>query len=157
MATQIVLVAETAEEYRDAQTRASEFDLETRVDDELQPLLVDGVTPLVVAGAVVGLVKIVSDFIDKSRGGTIIDRTVEPVRISRDRGVPWGHVVILASDGSTEVQVHDAPKDAMERWLTKLLELPKDATKAVVDGIKELLTSQDDEPGDAAAAAGVAG
>jgi len=152
MTTQIVLVTEAADEYRDAEARAREYDLDSRIDGDLQPMLVDGVSAVVLAGAVAGLVKVIGDFIDKRRGGTIIDRTADPIRVTRDRGVPWGHVVIMFEDGTIEVEVHDAPEDALERWLTKLLELPKDALKAAAEALTDPL-----QPDDTAAAADAAG
>lgn len=145
MESEVVFVAESADDYSALRSLADEHNLSMSIDDELQPQLVDGVTPVLIAGAVVGAVKLVTDWIDKRRGGTIIDRTYTPTRISRSSGVPWGMVAVIASDGKVEVQVKDAPKDAMERWVGALFELPTNVTKAAIDGLKDLL-DRDDEP-----------
>lgn len=139
MATEIVFVAESAADYGALRTLADEYSASMSIDEELEPQLVDGVTPVLIAGGVFAAVKILSDWIDKRRGGTIIDRTVTPTRVHRSTGVPWGMVVVIASDGQVTVEVKDAPKDALERWVDALLKLPSDAAKAAIVALKDLL------------------
>ena len=135
--TMVVFVAESPEEYDELQALTDQDEsLSMSIEEELEPQLIDGVTPVLIAGAVLAVTKVIMDWFDKRRGGTIIDRAVEPMLIQRSRGVPWGMVVIIASDGKVTVEVKDAPTDALERWVKEFLKLPSDAGAAVINALK---------------------
>jgi hypothetical protein len=109
-----------------------------------EPQLVDPITAVVIGGGAVLVFKLAVDLVDKLRGGVYIDlRPRAKYLIRRDRSVPVGWVVILAADGkSVKIETQDAPKDAAERLLTKIVEgtlssaasIAKEAKKALGEG-----------------------
>ena len=145
MDVELVVLAENASEYDHLQILADEQKLTTSIADEINPQFVDPVTAVLIGGAVLAVAKVIHDWIGEYRGGTQIDRSVSPAVISRSKQIPWGTVVVIASDGKVSIQVEDAPKDALERWIEKLMELPGDAAKATIDALSSLLKKKNHE------------
>lgn len=119
---------------------------EARVDISLEakPEVLDPFTVVVVGGGALLIGKFVVDLWDRLRGGMIIDlRPGASELVQRDSSIPAGFVVIFAADGGgVKIEVHDAPKDASERLLEKIIdgtlssatEIAKEAAKVVGAG-----------------------
>ncbi len=56
-------------------------------------------------------------------GGLLIDQHPAATHdISRNAELPYGHVKVFAVDGeAVEVDVSEAPKDAVERWISEVI------------------------------------
>ncbi|HNV10976.1 MAG TPA: hypothetical protein PKN27_06565 [Propionibacteriaceae bacterium] len=81
------------------------------------------VAAVLIGAAVVTTVKVVMEWWEKVRGGLVIDqREGVADTIHRDRDVPYGFVVIFPPDGGTvKVEVKDAPKDALNYWISEVI------------------------------------
>lgn len=124
--------------------RAARVDLEVVAE----PQLVDPITAVVIGGGAVLVFKLAVDLVDKMRGGVYIDlRPRAKYLIRRDRRVPPGWVVIVAADGKgVKIETRDAPKDAAERLLTKIVGgVLRTAGDVAKEAKKELGTSKVDE------------
>jgi hypothetical protein len=107
---------------------------------ETQTEGLDPVTIVLLIGAASAIVKVVTDVIDRWRGGLVIDLRPDADKgISRDREVPYGYVVVRAEDGTATVDVKDAPKDALERWVSLIIEKAMGSVEAVADSAREAL------------------
>ena len=88
-----------------------------------EPEVIEPVTAMLIAGGVVAVAKFVSDWIERRRGGLVLDlRPGTEHEIRRDPEVPFGFIVVIQSDGAVKIDVKDAPKDAMERLLSQIID-----------------------------------
>lgn len=90
--------------------------------DGLEPEIAPIVAVLVGAGALAGA-KFILDWWERRRGGLVIDLRADAAdQIYRDKDVPWGYVVHFPADGGeVKVETKDAPKDAVERWISEVI------------------------------------
>src|SRR5690606_7556701 len=65
----------------------------------------------------------VLDWWERRRGGLIIDQRPEATdTVRRTSQVPYGWVIVFPADGAAaKVEVKDAPKDAVERWVSQVI------------------------------------
>jgi hypothetical protein len=106
-----------------AEAQEASRDAELEVTYEPKAQAVDPLTAVLIAGAVLAVAKFVIDVIDHLKGGVVIDQTQGgPVLVKRDRSVPYGWAVVIATGGAVSIHVHDAPKDASERLLSQIVE-----------------------------------
>lgn len=84
---------------------------------------VEPITMLIIGGGVLAAAKFITGWLDKRRGGLVIDqRDGAKDDLHRDRDVPWGYVVIYPKDGgAVTIETHDEPKDAIERLIAKVI------------------------------------
>ena len=121
------------EELGDAQQLAATSRVDVTVVSE--PQIVEPITALLVAGGVLTVAKFVVDLIDRLLGGVVIDlRADARSLVARDRAVPYGWAIVVATDGRVKLETHDAPKDAAERLISQIisgvLNSAKDIAKA---------------------------
>lgn len=116
---------------------------DARVDISVEPKpeVIDPFTVIVVGGGSSPDRQVCVDLWDRLRGGMVIDlRPSASELVRRDSSIPAGFVVIFATDGNgVKIEVHDAPKDASERLLERIIdgtlssaaEIAKEAAKVV--------------------------
>lgn len=108
--------------------------LDVTFEDQLDN--VDPVTgAIIIAGALVAgkfLIRVWREI----QGGTVVDLTKSPVDVSRSRGLPYGFFMLIAKDGSVQIDPKDEPTDALERMVTAVLNLGIDAT---VEALKKAI------------------
>ena len=126
----ILLEPEELEQAQEA-ARAARVDLQI----EPRPQILPAVAAVLVAGGVLAVGKFIVDLIDKLRGGVVIDLRPDATNfVSRSRDVPYGWAVVRAADGTVQINVHDAPKDASERLLGMIID---GVIKSAADVAKE--------------------
>jgi hypothetical protein len=82
---------------------------------------------LVIVGLLAGG-KLVIRLWREFNGGTVIDLTGSPTKISRSRALDYGYLVIIAKDGKVTIEAKDEPEDALERIVKAALQLGVTAT-----------------------------
>ena len=116
-----IQIALAAEDLQAAQELARAAKLNLQVQPKSQ--FIDPLSIILIAGGAVAVVKFTADLIDRFHGGIIVDvRPSAKELIKRDKSVPYGWALVIAADGKVEINVHDAPKDAMERWVSEIVE-----------------------------------
>jgi len=116
-----------------------------KVNLEVQPKsqLVDPLSIILIAGGVVAVAKFTVDLFDRLHGGVVVDlRPTAKQLIRRDKSVPYGWAMVIASDGKVEINVHDAPKDAMERWVSDIIQGVLKNAKDAGDAAKKAFGQQ---------------
>jgi hypothetical protein len=96
-----------------------------KVDLEVEPKpqILDPISIILIGGGVIAVTKFTVDLIDKYRGGIIVDLRPSAKRlVSRDKSVPAGWALVVAADGKINIDVKDAPKDALERWVSEIIQ-----------------------------------
>src|SRR5262249_47593317 len=81
------------------------------VDVVIQPKaqIVDPFTWILIGGGALAAAKFIVDTMDKAKGGCLINLGPN-ANVRRDKGIPFGWVVILSADGKeVKIEVHDAP------------------------------------------------
>ena len=116
---------------------------------------------LLVGGGVLAAARFVTGWVDKLRGGVVIDQREDAEDdLHRDRDLPWGMFLIYPKDGGeVKIETKDEPKDAIERLIGEIIsgayktvgELAKIAQDAVSDTSKVSTTGPADQAGDAQA------
>jgi hypothetical protein len=101
---------------------------------------VEPVTAVLLAAGVAAVAKFVLDWWERRKGGLVIDqREGAEDEIRRDRGVPFGYVLVFPADGgNVKIETVDLPKDAIHQLLetviggafTTVADLAEAATKA---------------------------
>ena len=81
------------------------------------------IAAVLIGAGVLAAAKFIVDWWEKRKGGLVIDqRPGAADMISRDKDVPWGYVVLFAAEGGeVKVETKDAPKDAVERWISEVI------------------------------------
>lgn len=136
----------TAEDLAELDELATSADKRAVQTEEVPtPPGIEPITALILIGAAGAVAKVVMDFFEKRRGGTVIDLRAEAAKqIYRTSDLPWGFVLVMTADGKVTVDVKDAPKEALERWITTIIEqafstvksVADAATKSAIDGAK---------------------
>jgi hypothetical protein len=108
-------------ELGNAQELARKGGLDAQVQPKAQ--FVDPFSWILIGGAVIATTTFIRDLVERSKGGLVIDLSSSGSdRIRRNREVPSGWVVILSPDGKdVSIEVHDAPKDTIERLLSEIV------------------------------------
>jgi len=122
---------------RDVSARELEMEadgLDVSFEDQLDN--VDPVTGAIIIAGVLAAGKLVIRLWREVRGGTVVDLTKSPVDVSRDSDLPYGYFMVIAEDGSVQIDPKDEPTDAVERMVTAVLKLGFDAT---VDAVKKAI------------------
>jgi hypothetical protein len=106
-----------------------------------KPQIVEPFTLIVVGGALVLTFKFMVDLIERLRGGLVIDLRLDArYLVRRDREVPAGWVVVVATDGrSVKIETHDAPKDTAERLLSQIIDGSMKTSQEIAKAAKEML------------------
>jgi hypothetical protein len=113
----------------------SEVDLQTQPKKEL----VDGLSAVLIAGGVLAIAKFVFDFIDRIRGGVVIQIESDgKVSIRRDKALPLGWAAVETARGTVSIEVHDMSKDSAERVLAGIVEGALKTPDEIVDLAKKL-------------------
>ena len=92
-----------------------------RSEEEIE-LLADPFTVLAIAGGVTAVVKAFMEWRERQQGGTQIDLRTTPALAKRSPEIPYGVILLIGEDGTADIQTHDSPKDAIERWIAVVLE-----------------------------------
>lgn len=81
------------------------------------------VVAILIGAGVIAAAKIITDWWERVRGGLVVDqRPGAADMIYRDADVPFGYVLVFPTDGgSVKVEVKDAPKDAMQAWISEVI------------------------------------
>jgi hypothetical protein len=89
---------------------------------DIEPQIAPIVAVAIGAGALAGA-KFIVDWWERRKGGLIIDlRPTALDTFRRDRNVPWGYVITFpVQGGEVKVETKDAPKDAVERWISEVI------------------------------------
>jgi hypothetical protein len=96
-----------------------------KADLQVEPKsqILDPISIILIGGGVIAVTKFTTDLIDKYRGGIIVDvRPSAAHLVSRDKSVPFGWALVIAADGKINIDVKDAPKDALERWVSDIIQ-----------------------------------
>jgi len=107
-----------------------------KVDMEVQPKsqFLDPLSIILISGGVAAIAKFTADLIDRFHGGIVVDlRPSAKQLVRRDKSVPYGWALVIAADGKVEINVHDAPKDALERWVSDIIQGVLKNTKDVAE------------------------
>jgi hypothetical protein len=102
-------------------------------DETTAGLDLDPLTTALLIGAGVLAARFVVTVWDKYKGGVRIDLGTEPPVVERVKEVPYGMVVVFTKDDEVRIETHDEPKEVVERILTAIFSLPKEATPADVN------------------------
>jgi hypothetical protein len=107
---------------------------------EPRPEFIDGFSAVLIAGAALLVAKFIRDQVEQLKGGVLIDlRKDSSAPAKRTKEVPYGWVVVLTDDKPVEIEVRDAPKDAAERLLEKIVDGSlKTAADIIKGATKEL-------------------
>jgi hypothetical protein len=112
-----------------------------REDDEdaLSPL-VEPVSCILIAGGVIAAVSYIRDWLDKRKGGLVVDqRPGAEYPIARTRNLPWGYVLVYPPDGGeVKIDTKDAPKDEWERLLTSIISIAEPGAATAGKAVKAL-------------------
>ena len=135
----IVFDEESADtEVPDAKKIASQ--LRVDLQEEPQAQFVEPVTAILIGGGALLLGKFIVDLMEKMKGGVLIDlRPTATPLVTRKKDIPYGWATVIAADGSVEIEVHDAPKDAAERLLSEIIEGALKTAKEVAAAATERL------------------
>lgn len=84
---------------------------------------IEPVSAMLIGAGIIAAGKFIVDWWDKVRGGLVIDQRREADDlIYRDKDVPYGWLLAFPADGgAVKVEVKDAPKDAVERWISEVI------------------------------------
>jgi len=120
---------------------AQELGQTSKVDLKTEPKkeLIDGISAVLIAGGVLAIGKFVFDFIDRIRGGVVIEVGSDgKVSVRRDKALPLGWAVVETASGTVSIEVHDAPKDSAERILAGIVEGALKTPDEIVELAKKL-------------------
>jgi hypothetical protein len=109
------------------------------VEEALAPIVA-----VLIGVGVLAAGKFTLDWMDRVRGGVVIDRrpTARDL-IYRDRDLPYGWVVVLPPDtGKVEIEVKDAPRDMVERLVSDVIGGSLDTATTVVDAAKAVVGAE---------------
>jgi hypothetical protein len=115
----------------------------------VQTSVVPVVAVLVAAGAAL-VAQLVMEFIERARGGSVVDARVTPVAVSRTTALPVGFVLVVTKDGTVQIETKDLPKGAIERLLGEVISGVLGTAEAVTEAAKAIGAVA--KPGDEAAA-----
>ncbi|WP_308917857.1 hypothetical protein [Jannaschia sp. LMIT008] len=81
-------------------------------------------TCILVAGGLAAVSTFVATWIDRRKGGLVIDQRPGAAHpIARDAAMPYGHVTVFPADGGpARIEVKDAAKDPMQQVLHAILD-----------------------------------
>jgi hypothetical protein len=120
------------EDLKVAQEFAIEAGAELQLDTKLQ--FGDPVSIVLIAGGIMAVTKVTFDLIDKYRGGMIVDlRPSAEQLVRRDKSVTAGVALVITDDRKVRIEVKDAPKDALERWVSEIIRGVLKTAKDVTD------------------------
>ena len=108
---------------------------------------IDPISIAIIATAAIAVGRFVIRWIDSVRGGTVIDVSVSPPVVRRDKGLPYLFFVVIAKDGKVTVDAKDEPKDAITTMIGDIFgkvlggsaaEVKKIVDKAIGEGKGEI-------------------
>ena len=110
-------------------------------DVEVEEAEVHGIEPVITVTLLLfgatAAVAAVQQFIETHKGGQVIDlRPTAPKFAYRDKGVVYGIVIIIATDGKVTVEVHE-PKGMFGQVMEALTKVAVDTAKASIEAIGE--------------------
>lgn len=93
-------------------------------EEDQNPQLSETTTLVTLNGAEIAMGRFVVDWWkrrdESARGGLVFDLTDSPAGVYRFYEIPYGDVVIIASDGEMTLQIVEITRDAVERLIGKI-------------------------------------
>ncbi len=96
------------------------------------------VVAVLVAAGVALVAQLVMEFIERARGGSVVDVRVTPVAVSRTTALPVGFVLVVTKDGAVQIETKDLPKGAIERLLGEVISGVLGTAEAVTEAAKAI-------------------
>lgn len=113
-------------------------ELEERDPTKPQPAIVP-VVAILIGAAVLVAALFVKEWIQTIPGGTVIDmRSDAPDNLYRDKALPFGVIVIWASDGKVTLETKELPKTGIERLIGDVISGVLGTVTAIDEKVAEL-------------------
>jgi hypothetical protein len=126
------------DQYPNLEMQASSGTPAPGVEGQIEPI-----SAILIGAGVTLVVKFVTDWWEKRRGGLVIDeREGAEDEIYRDRDIPYGYIVIYPPDGgSVKLETKNMPKDAMQQLLESLITGAFKSVSDVASAAREKLST----------------
>ena len=121
-----------------AREAADTASLPFRIEPKTQ--VIDPISWIIIGGGALLAGKFVVDLCARLKGGVLIDLRADASKVvRRDKDIPAGWAIVLAVDGTVEIEVHGAAEDSAERLLSKIIDGGFNTVKDVAsEAVKEL-------------------
>lgn len=128
------------EELADVEELAATAGIDLQVQPTPQAL--ETLVVFAVTGGVLLVSQFLVDLFDRLRGGVVIDlRPSAQHLVRRDRDVPYGWALVCAIDGTVSIQTHDAPENAAERLLGRIIDGVLQGVQNIAEAARQSLGS----------------
>ncbi len=130
--------ADLADATQSATEASAEFQMETAVKEGEIGSESAIVTGVMVVGGVTLLAGVVMEWIERRKGGTLVDKSTDPLTLKRTKDVPYGFFIVVTSDGKITIDAKDTPKGMMQQVLEKILDGAFKSIGDIKDAVKEV-------------------